>query len=93
MKPNITIPSKLEEEIAQIAYEIGKEDEKKKHFSIPNSMVITMVVKNDKDEIETIREVLSFEEIKSGRKIIEYKLLNAFAKIATQGILKKLITS
>ena len=58
----------------------------------PKTVEICIRVRDEKDNIEAINRVVTFEEIKeSGGKVLRYECERTLAEIATQGIIKSLI--
>lgn len=76
-------------------FQEGVENERKEWVKtlLPQSAEITIRVRGEKDDVNTIRKVLSFEEIKSSElKVLRYAADEAVIEIATKGkILKSLI--
>lgn len=61
---------------------------------IPNTVEIQITVLGSEDNIETIKRVVSFEQVKqSNGKVLRLETERTVAEIATQGILKELIES
>lgn len=60
--------------------------------SNPKTVSIEFTVYDEEERVEAIRRIVSFEEIRqSSGKVLRLETEETLAKIATQGILKKLI--
>lgn len=79
------------------AYLKGRRDEHKEwtNYLLPETLEVTMRIRGENDEVENIRQILSFSEIKQGRtNIISYFLEKMFQELAINGkILKDLLTT
>jgi hypothetical protein len=72
----------------------GEKDAKKEFAGTfaPETVEITIRVRGKEEEVETVRRVVSFETIRQSRgKVLRLETEETLAKIATQGILQKLI--
>ena len=83
-------------ELIDVAYKQGRADERATWGGIiqPKTMAITMSVRGENGELESIRNVVTFEMIKQGRlKMTELLIEETFLKIASGKIIRKLIES
>lgn len=86
----------LAHKMIDAAYEQGRKDERATWggYVQPKTMAITMSVRGENGELESIRNVVTFEMIKQGRlKMTELLIEETFLKIATGKIIRKLIES
>ncbi len=78
------------------AYLFGRQDALREHRAllIPETMELTIRVRDKNDELETIRQVLTFDQIKQGRtSIVRLLIEEIFLKLAAAKIIRNLIES
>lgn len=77
-------------------FAIGREIEKLTWLDsvLPETVTLTIRARGKDNEVETIKRILTFDEIKQGhKKIIQLLIEDTFLKIAAAKIISKLITN
>lgn len=73
---------------------LARAEERKERVAVfrPNTLTIRLTARNEADQLDEVRHVISFEQIKSGRSFLQKFLEDMLLKITTAPILRSLLT-